>query len=50
LVGGTCTEEPYGIAVKKGNKELVDAINDALKKLKDNGKYDEIHEKWIKTN
>ena len=50
LVGGTFTEEPYGIAVKKGNKELVDAINDALKKLKDNGKYDEIHKKWIKAN
>ncbi|KQL21859.1 transporter substrate-binding domain-containing protein [Cytobacillus solani] len=50
LVGGTFTEEPYGIAVKKGNAELVDAINDALKKLKENGKYDEIHSKWIKTN
>ena len=50
LVGGTFTDEPYGIAVKKGNRELVDAINDALKKLKDNGKYDEIHKKWIKAN
>ncbi|MFK9094320.1 transporter substrate-binding domain-containing protein [Bacillus salipaludis] len=50
LVGGTFTEEPYGIAVKKGNKELVDAINSALKKMKDNGKYDEIHKKWIKSN
>lgn len=50
LVGETFTDEPYGIAVKKGNKELVDAINDALKKLKDNGKYDEIHKKWIKAN
>jgi putative glutamine transport system substrate-binding protein len=50
LVGGTFTEEPYGIAVKKGNKELVDAINDALKKMKESGKYDEIKNKWIKTN
>lgn len=49
LVGGTFTKEPYGIAVKKGNKELVDAINDALKKIKESGKYDEIHSKWIKT-
>ena len=31
LVGGTFTEEPYGIAVKKGNEDLVDALNDALK-------------------
>ncbi|RFU64848.1 transporter substrate-binding domain-containing protein [Peribacillus glennii] len=48
LVGGTFTEEPYGIAVKKGNTELVDALNDGLKKLRDSGKYDEIHDKWIK--
>ncbi len=48
LVGGTFTEEPYGIAVKKGNKELVDALNKALKSLKDSGKYDEIKDKWIK--
>ncbi|MEH7341075.1 transporter substrate-binding domain-containing protein [Priestia megaterium] len=48
LVGKPFTEEPYGIAVKKGNKELVDALNDALKKIKDSGKYDEIHDKWIK--
>jgi putative glutamine transport system substrate-binding protein len=48
LVGGTFTEEPYGIAVKKGNIELVDALNEALKKIRDSGKYDEIHNKWIK--
>ncbi|MBM7693037.1 putative glutamine transport system substrate-binding protein [Peribacillus deserti] len=48
LVGGTFTEEPYGIAVKKGNKELVDELNKALKSLKDSGKYDEIKSKWIK--
>lgn len=48
LVGGTFTEEPYGIAVKKGNKELVDKLNEALKAVKDSGKYDEIKDKWIK--
>ncbi|MEH7455083.1 transporter substrate-binding domain-containing protein [Gottfriedia acidiceleris] len=48
LVGGTFTEEPYGIAVKKGNKDLVVALNKALKSLKDSGKYDEIKNKWIK--
>ena len=48
LVGGTFTEEPYGIAVKKGNNELVDELNKALKALKDSGKYDEIYAKWIK--
>lgn len=48
LVGGTFTEEPYGIAVKKGNAEFVEELNRALKSLKDSGKYDEIHDKWIK--
>ncbi|MDQ0218812.1 transporter substrate-binding domain-containing protein [Peribacillus cavernae] len=48
LVGGTFTEEPYGIAVKKGNTELVKALNDALKSTRDSGKYDEIQNKWIK--
>lgn len=48
LVGGTFTEEPYGIAVKKGNQELVDKLNKALQSLKDSGKYDEIKDKWIK--
>ena len=35
LVGGTFTEEPYGIAVKKGNTEFVEELNKALKSLKD---------------
>ncbi|MFJ7975542.1 transporter substrate-binding domain-containing protein [Peribacillus sp. JNUCC 23] len=48
LVGGTFTEEPYGIAVKKGNEDFVKKLNEALKALKDSGKYDEIHNKWIK--
>ncbi|MFI8496406.1 transporter substrate-binding domain-containing protein [Peribacillus butanolivorans] len=48
LVGSTFTDEPYGIAVKKGNENFVAELNKALKSLKDSGKYDEIHDKWIK--
>lgn len=47
LVGGTFTEEPYGIAVKKGNDDLVKVVNETLKELKSNGEYDKIYEKWI---
>jgi putative glutamine transport system substrate-binding protein len=47
LVGGTFTEEPYGIAIKKGETELVNAVNDVLKSLKSSGEYDKIYEKWI---
>ena len=42
------TDEEYAIAVKKGNTELLDKINAALKTLKDNGKLDEIVAKYIK--
>jgi len=40
-------KEYYGIAVKKGNKELLDKINQALKTLKENGTYDQLYEKYF---
>ena len=40
-------EEDYAICVKKGNTELVEKINTALKKLKDSGKLEEITAKYI---
>jgi aspartate/glutamate/glutamine transport system substrate-binding protein len=43
----TFTEEPYGIAVRKGDKELLQVINEYLKEIKENGEYDKIYEKWI---
>lgn len=47
LVGGQFTEEPYGIAVKKGEQELVDALNAALESLKSSGEYDTIYDGWF---
>ncbi|USG64950.1 transporter substrate-binding domain-containing protein [Brevibacillus ruminantium] len=41
------TEEPYGIAISKGDAEFVTFVNDVLKELKENGEYDKIYEKWI---
>ncbi|MDO7906816.1 ABC transporter substrate-binding protein [Paenibacillus sp. JX-17] len=49
LVGGNFTDEPYGIAVKKGNSDLLQAVNDTLKELKDNGEYDKLYEQWMGT-
>ncbi|KYD21213.1 glutamate ABC transporter substrate-binding protein [Caldibacillus debilis] len=43
----TFTEEPYGIAVRKGNTELLQVINEYLKEIRENGEYDRIYEKWI---
>ncbi|RHW40117.1 amino acid ABC transporter substrate-binding protein [Lysinibacillus yapensis] len=47
VVGDTFTDEPYGIAAKKGSDDFVQAINDALAELKENGKYDELYNKWL---
>jgi polar amino acid transport system substrate-binding protein len=41
------TEEEYAICVKKGNTELLDNINAALKALKDDGTLDAIVDKYI---
>ncbi|GCD82929.1 glutamine ABC transporter substrate-binding protein [Parageobacillus thermoglucosidasius] len=43
----TFTEEPYGIAVRKGDTEFLQVINEYLKEIKENGEYDKIYEKWI---
>ncbi|MFE1243192.1 glutamate ABC transporter substrate-binding protein [Fictibacillus sp. NPDC058756] len=48
VVGEPFTDEPYGIAVNKGDKEFAEYINKALKELKDSGEYDKIKDKWIK--
>ncbi|HLR80734.1 MAG TPA: glutamine ABC transporter substrate-binding protein [Bacillota bacterium] len=47
MVGDLYQAENYGIAITKGKDELVEAINEALKTLKENGTYDEIYEKWF---
>ena len=38
--------EEYAIAVKKGNKELLDTINGVLKEMKDNGEIDALAQKY----
>jgi len=44
------TNEQYGFAIKQGNTELVTEVNDALKKLRDDGTYDDIYNKYFATN
>ncbi|MGI6678097.1 MAG: basic amino acid ABC transporter substrate-binding protein [Dehalobacterium sp.] len=41
-------KEYYGIKVKKGNTELLDQINAGLKAIQENGKYDEVYNKYFK--
>ena len=41
------TAEQYGIGINKSDTELQQKINDALKKLHENGEYDKIFAKWF---
>lgn len=50
IAGNKITDSPYGFAVKKGqNTELLKKFNDGLKKIKQDGEYDKIISKYIKT-
>lgn len=40
-------EEDYALALQKGNDELLQKINDAIKELKEDGTFDEIVAKYI---
>jgi len=39
--------EYYGMMVSKGNQELLDKLNQGLKAIKENGKYDEIYNNYF---
>jgi ABC-type amino acid transport substrate-binding protein len=41
------TEEEYGFAVKQGDTELLNALNEGLAKVQKNGTYAKIYEKWF---
>lgn len=49
IVGDRLNGDFYGIAVAKGDAELQKKINDGLKKLQENGKYDEIVGNYLGT-
>ncbi|WP_426334983.1 substrate-binding periplasmic protein [Paenibacillus silvae] len=46
-VGEAIKSDQAGIAVRKDNPELVAALNDALKGMKDDGTYNTIFKKWF---
>lgn len=47
IVGEDYDVQPLGIAVKKGNTELLSKINKGLAKIKENGQYAVIYKKWF---
>lgn len=42
------TEEEYGFAVKQGETELLEELNEGLKEVIDDGTYAKLYEKWFK--
>lgn len=48
IVGEPFTTEEYGVAVKKGNKEVLDMINSGLAKVIKKGINKELEKKWLK--
>jgi polar amino acid transport system substrate-binding protein len=48
IVGQPFTDEYYGVAVKKGNKKVLDNLNKGLKKVLDAGGNKAIEEKWLR--
>ncbi|MDI7744240.1 transporter substrate-binding domain-containing protein [Lysinibacillus fusiformis] len=46
-VGEPIKSDQAAVAVKKGNTELVDALNTALQEMKEDGTYEEIFMKWF---
>ncbi len=48
IVGEPFTEEFYGVAIKKGNQEVLDIINDGLKKVLESDKIEELKDKWLR--
>jgi polar amino acid transport system substrate-binding protein len=48
IVGEPFTDEYYGVAVQKGNKEVLDLINTGLQAVLDEGLNKELEKKWLR--
>ncbi|QEN07384.1 basic amino acid ABC transporter substrate-binding protein [Oceanispirochaeta crateris] len=48
IVGEPFTDEFYGVAVKKGNSEVLDKLNAGLKAVIESGERDELVNKWLR--
>lgn len=47
LAGEIFTDEPYGIAINKGQEPFLAAVNEALATIKANGTYQTIYDQWF---
>jgi putative glutamine transport system substrate-binding protein len=47
VVGGQFTKEPYAIGVKKGNQELLEAVNATIREIKQSGRWAAMYTQFI---
>ncbi len=47
IVGKPFTEEQYGIAVRKGNGDLLRRLNEGLRRVRSSGAWDRLRARWI---
>jgi beta-glucosidase/6-phospho-beta-glucosidase/beta-galactosidase/ABC-type amino acid transport substrate-binding protein len=47
LLGENLTKEPYAVAVGKGNPSLLDAVDIAVRRFRDGGKWAESYQKYL---
>ena len=47
VVGDPFTEEPYGVAIRKGREDLVRFVNAVLEQVREDGTWAEIYRKWL---
>lgn len=47
VLPGQLNSEQTGIAITKGNDQLLKMVNDGLKAVKENGEYDRLYKKWF---
>jgi putative glutamine transport system substrate-binding protein len=47
VVGGQFTREPYGVAIRRGQPELVAVVNDVIRAMKQDGRWQALYRQWI---
>ncbi len=47
MVGERLTTEPYGAGIKQGETDLQRFVNGVLKKVEDDGRWEETYQKWV---
>jgi glutamate transport system substrate-binding protein len=47
MVGDPLTTEPYGVGIKDGDKQLKDFVDGVLRKVEQDGRWEDTYQKWV---